>query len=106
MALVRKRPDLSRDEFARLWIEEHTRVSVPLGMSPYRINIVTDTPDGRNPAYDGTAEMYWPSREALDAALASKQGVLAGIDTERFATDVTLLIVDENVVPTAPANGY
>ncbi len=97
---MRKRPELSCEEFTRLWVEEHTRVSVPLGMSPYRINIVTDTPDGREPAYDGSAEMYWPSRQALDAALASDQGVLAGTDTERFATEVSLLIVDEHIVPT------
>lgn len=100
VALVKKRPELSREDFVRLWVDEHTRLSVPLGMSPYRINIVTDTPDGREPLYDGSAEMYWPSREALDAALASDQGVLAGIDTERFATEVTLLIVDEHEVIT------
>lgn len=100
VALVKKRPELTWEEFVRLWVDEHTRVSVPLGMSPYRINIVTDTPDGRAPAYDGSAEMYWSSRAALDAALASDQGVLAGTDTERFATEVTLLIVDEHEVPT------
>ena len=100
VALVKKRPELNRDEFVRLWVDEHTRVSVPLGMSPYRINIVTDTPDGREPVYDGSAEMYWPSRAALDAALGSDQGMLAGTDTERFASEVTLLIVDEHEVPT------
>lgn len=97
---MKKRPELNRDEFVRLWVDEHTRVSVPLGMSPYRINIVTDTPDGREPVYDGSAEMYWPSRAALDAALGSDQGMLAGTDTERFASEVTLLIVDEHEVPT------
>ncbi len=100
VALVRKLPGLSREEFTRLWVEEHTRISVPLGMSPYRINIVTDTPDGHMPPYDGSAEMYWPSRLALDAALASEQGALAGTDTARFASEVTLLIVDEHEVPT------
>ena len=104
VALVRKLPALSREEFTRRWVEEHTRVSVPLGMSPYRINIVTDSPGGASPPYDGSAEMYWPSRAALDAALASEQGVLAGTDTQRFASEVTLLIVDEHQVPTPPWN--
>lgn len=99
IALVRRRPDLSQEEFALRWTEEHTRLSVLLGMSPYRINVAwVPQDDGSTPAYDGTAEMYWSDVHSFRAALASPDGVLAGKDVEAFATSVELMVVDETVV--------
>ena len=99
IALVRRRPDLDRDEFARRWTEEHVRLSSVLGMSPYRINIAREPQDdGSTPPYDGTAEMHWPDLETFRAALASPAGVLAGDDVARFAESVELVVVDEHVV--------
>ena len=54
--------------------------------------------DGSTPPFDGTAEMYWPDLESFRSALASPEGVLAGKDTERFASSVELMVVDEWVV--------
>ena len=99
IALVRRRPDLDRDEFVRRWTEEHVRLSSALGMSPYRINIAREPQDdGSTPPYDGTAEMHWPDLETFRAALASPAGVLAGDDVARFAESVELVVVDEHVV--------
>ncbi len=96
IAFVKKRPDLTREEFIRRWVEEHVRLSGVLGMSPYRINVAREPQDdGSTPPYDGTAEMYWPDLESFRAALASPQGALAGADTERFAASVALMVVDE-----------
>ena len=99
IALVRRRPDLDRDEFVRRWTEEHVRLSSLLGMSPYRINIAREPQDdGSTPPYDGTAEMHWPDLATFRAALASPEGVLAGEDVARFAASVELVVVDEHVV--------
>ena len=99
VALVRRRPDIPRDEFIRLWTQEHVRLSQQLGMSPYRINIATESQDNDDgPPYDGTAEMYWPSLLEFRTALASVDGVLAGVDVTRFAASVELMVVDEWVI--------
>ena len=95
IAFVRKLPELSREEFARRWTTEHVSVSRQLGMTPYRINLARDGLDDQPAMFDGTAEMYWPSLAALKAALASPQGLLAAKDTQRFASEVRLMLVDE-----------
>jgi len=99
IALVRRRPDLDREEFVRRWTEEHVRLSSVLGMSPYRINIAHGPQDdGSTPSYDGTAEMHWPDLATFRAALASPAGVLAGEDVTRFAASVELIVVDEYLI--------
>lgn len=83
----------------RRWTEEHIRISVALGMSPYRINVArVPQDDGSTPTYDGTAEMYWSDVHSFRAALSSPEGVLAGKDVKAFASSVELMVVDETVV--------
>ncbi len=99
VAFVTKRPDLTRDEFIRRWTEDHIRLSKVLGASPYRINVAVGLqPDGYEPPYDGTAEMYWPDLETFRAALASPEGALAGADVDNFAARVELAVYEEWVV--------
>lgn len=99
VAFVRKRPDLSHEEFVRRFVEDHPRLSRKLGASPYRINIArVPQDDGTTPPYDGTAEMHWPDLATFRAALASPEGIAAGQDVDRFASSVELMVVDEWVV--------
>ncbi|MGF1647747.1 MAG: EthD family reductase [Kineosporiaceae bacterium] len=84
VAFVRRRRDISREEFVRRWTVEHVALSSRLGMHPYRINVAVEPQDdGSAPPYDGTAEMYWPDLATFRAALASHEGVLAGDDVAR-----------------------
>jgi len=99
VAFVKKRPDLSREEFVRRWVEEHPKISRALGASPYRINIAHEPQDdGSAPPYDGTAEMYWRDLASFRAALASPEGQRAGADVQTFAASVELAVMDEWVV--------
>lgn len=99
IALVKKRSDLTMEEFERIWTKEHTPLAVRLGQKPYRVNIIRSAVDADRPApFDGTAEMYWPSEEAFRAALASPAGLIAGKDVANFAEQVQLVIVDEHVI--------
>jgi uncharacterized protein (TIGR02118 family) len=99
IAFVRKRPDLTREEFERRWTVDHTPLARLLGQRPYRVNIVRAcVDDGQDPPYDGTAEMYWPDETSLREALASPEGIIAGNDVANFAASVQLVIVDEHVV--------
>jgi len=99
VALVTKRPDISRDVFVDRWTDAHVRLSSQLGMSPYTINITVRAVDGEDPAVDGTAEMVWASLELFEAAMASEVGRRAEADVRRFASHIQLLIVEEWTVP-------
>lgn len=99
IAFVKKKPELSREEFVRLWVEEHTKLSKVLGMKGYRINVAIEPQPGGNQApYDGTAEIWWEDLESMQAALSSSQGLLAAKDTERFCERLEFVYTEEFVI--------
>lgn len=98
IALLKRKPGISQEEFARRWLTEHTKLSTKIpGVRGYRINIATDrqpADTGNEPIYDGTAELWWDSIEAMEAAFATEQGKAAGADADQFA-DVRIHIYTE-----------
>lgn len=99
IAFVKRKAGLSREEFRRLWVEEHTQLSKVLGMKGYRINIALEPQPGDNePPYDGTAEIWWEDIESMQAALASPQNELAAADVARFADVLHFVYTEEFIV--------
>lgn len=84
IALLKRKPGMTMEEFKQRWVEEHTKFSAKMpGLIDYRINIAIDTQEIDIP-YDGTAELWWESLEAMQAAFASPEGVEAGADADLF----------------------
>jgi uncharacterized protein (TIGR02118 family) len=106
VALLKRKPGISRDVFARRWVEEHARISSELpGLVGYRINIASERqPSGASdePLYDGTAEMWWESVDAMEAAFETEVGRLAGADADEFAEVRIHVYTDEHVVIAGP----
>lgn len=100
IAFVKRKEGLSREEFKRLWTEEHVKLSAPLGMKGYRINIALDPQpmDNDPPPYDGTAEIWWEDKASMVAALNSEQNELAAADVERFADVLQFVYTEEFVI--------
>lgn len=99
VALVRRRPDLSKQAFADYWVNVHAPLAAAIpGMRGYRINIAGDADDMPAAAYDGSAEIWFDSREAMEAGLASPQNDIAANDTENFLEHLEFLVVDEHVI--------
>lgn len=104
IALLKRKPGLSRQEFADRWLNDHVKMSSKMpGLLGYRVNIAVDHQpdgDGVEPLYDGTAELWWDSVEAMEAAFNSQEGKIAGEDADQFA-DVRLHIYTEEhfIVP-------
>ena len=80
---IRRLPTLSRAEFQKYWFENHgplvRRPAGVLGIRRYvqlhtldePLNAVLRESRGTQEAYDGVAELWWDSREAMEQALAS-----------------------------------
>ena len=105
IALLKRRPNLSREEFARRWLHEHTQLSTQLpGLLGYRINIATQRqPDAREePEYDGTAEMWGESIDAMETAFASEIGIQAGADADAFAEVRIHVYTEEHLIMPGP----
>ncbi len=106
IALLKRKPGISKEEFARRWLTEHTKLSTKIpGVCGYRINIATDrqpADTGNEPIYDGTAEMWWDSIEAMEAAFATDQGKAAGADADQFADVRIHIYTEEHVIVPGP----
>lgn len=104
IALLKRRPDMTREEFAKRWVEEHTSISSKLpGVRGYRINIATARqPEGTGdePLYDGTAEMWWDSIDDMEASFNTDIGKQAGADGDSFTVVRQHLYTEEyDIVP-------
>jgi uncharacterized protein (TIGR02118 family) len=114
---VRRREEMSREEFQRYWREQHAplvkRQASALRMRRYVQTHAHDTdldqalagPRGSEPGvYDGVAEVWWDSLEDLLAAVMSEAGRAAGqvlLEDERRFIDLPnspIWLGEENVV--------
>ena len=114
---LRRLPEHSRVEFQRYWRERHAplvkRHAATLGIRRYvqvhttlddTINAGLRASRGGPEAYDGVAELWWDSAEALAAATATDEGRRAGLallEDERRFIDLArspLFVAEEHVV--------
>ena len=113
---LRRRPDLSREEFQTYWREHHAPLvrshAEALGIRRY-VQVHTLPDDlhaplrdsrGAPDAYDGVAELWFDSIEALGAAAVSDEGRAAAValleDERRFIDHAhsPLWLADEHPV--------
>jgi uncharacterized protein (TIGR02118 family) len=89
-------------------LEEHIKLSTQIpNVRGYRINIAVDHQpegDGIEPIYDGTAELWWDSIEAMEAAFATNEGIVAGADADQFAEVRIHIYTEEHVIIPGPEN--
>jgi uncharacterized protein (TIGR02118 family) len=96
MSLMKKRPDLSLEQF-RQWAQaEHPLLAQKLpGLRGYRMNVAREeNPD--NP-YDAVSEMWFDSAEARLAAMATDAGKAAGGDAASHCASRFHFLVEEKV---------
>lgn len=95
-SLVRKRPELSMEEFLARWTGEHVEIAKRLqGLRGYVIHIL----DGAAPSYDGIAITTFDSREDAERAFADPE-LAEGLARTRdeFAASVEVFFTEEHVI--------
>lgn len=106
IALLKRKPGISKEEFARRWLHDHIKLSTKIpGVRGYRINIATARqPEGTGdePIYDGTAEMWWDSVEEMEAAFETDAGKIAGADADEFSAVRIHIYTEENDIIPGP----
>jgi uncharacterized protein (TIGR02118 family) len=106
IALLKRKPGISREEFARRWVNDHTKISSRLpGLRGYRINVATTRqPEGEEvePLYDGTAELWWDSIDAMEESFATDIGIAAGADADQFCSVRIHVYTEEHLVVPGP----
>ncbi len=106
IALLKRKPELTKQHFADRWLNEHLKLSTKMpGVRGYRVNIAIDhQPDGTGiePIYDGTAELWWDNVAAMEAAFNSEQGKIAGEDADQFAEVRIHIYTEEHIAIPGP----
>jgi uncharacterized protein (TIGR02118 family) len=97
-SLIKRREDMSLDEFRSWVLEEHAPMGRELpGLREYHVSVI----DNDDPAlpYHAVTELYFDDEEAFTAAFASDAGKAAGADVAAHASDrVRLLTSEERVI--------
>lgn len=95
-SLVRKRPELTQEEFLARWTGEHVEYAKRLpGLKGYVIHLL----DGEAPPVDGIAITSFDSREDAERAFADPE-LAAGLGRTRadFAASVEVYFAEEHVI--------
>ena len=95
-SLVRKRPELTRDQFLAAWTGEHVELAKRLpGLRGYVIHIL----DGEAPPYDGIAVTTFDSRADAERAFADPE-LAPGLARTRdeFAASVEVYFAEEHTI--------
>ncbi|MGH9712768.1 MAG: EthD family reductase [Candidatus Acidiferrales bacterium] len=86
VVVLSKRKDMTRADFSSYLRTTHRDLAWKLpGLKQYAQNHVANDPKRQPPAWDAVVELYWESREAMEAAWASPEGERATKDLEAFA---------------------
>lgn len=101
IALLKARDGMTRDEFARRWLDEHAPLTLRFpNLKEYRINVALEEYqeiDGPLP-YDGTAELWWDSLEEMQADFASPEAMSAVDDADTFTSVRTHIYTSEHIL--------
>lgn len=113
---IRRRAELSAEEFHRYWLEEHgprvRRHARALGALRYVQSHTLDSPHnealrgsrGMAPAHDGITELWWSDLASFEKALGTADGMEAGrdlLEDERHFIDFeasTLFLSEEHEI--------
>ena len=106
MSLLRRRPDVSHDEFVHEWRVLHARLVRRVnGVRGYRQNLIVgrEVPKGQPVDYDqlpidGIVELWFDDAESLNAAFASPRGVTLMTHAREFIAEITTFLVERHVI--------
>jgi uncharacterized protein (TIGR02118 family) len=97
ISMVRRRPDLSHDEFVEYWLGPHAEIAREMpGARAYVVNVAHD-PEAAG--WDGFAEVWFDSVEAADVAFATEPfASRIKADRPKFVGEQVIFFVDEITV--------
>ena len=102
ISLLKRRNDVSEDDFRREWRVHGSMVQEMPGVSGYRQNVIVarERVKGRPCNYDelpidGIVELWFESTATLDGAFGSSQGQRTMAHARTFLSEITAFVVNE-----------
>ncbi|MDE2573774.1 MAG: EthD family reductase [Rhodospirillales bacterium] len=98
IGILRKREDMTYDQFHRHWLTTHAALCAKLPrLRRYAVNLV-DRARFPKFGYDGFSELWFDNEEDLHAAFASKDGQILLADLPNFTSQIDPIITTETQV--------
>jgi uncharacterized protein (TIGR02118 family) len=95
IGLVKRRKDLSYEQFVDHWLNTHAELCKKLpNMRRYSVNLI-ERDQVEAFGYDGFSELWFESAEALKSALASPEGKTLLADLPNFTDAIHPLLVHD-----------
>ena len=95
IGIIKRPQGMSFDAFKTWWLTEHApKVKKWPGLVKYHINLCT-TPDQ---VFDGMAEVWFSTREAMDAVFHTPEGQAARNGATATASNIAILLTEEHVI--------
>tara|TARA_Y100000588_G_scaffold389137_1_gene491158 strand:- start:2192 stop:2494 length:303 start_codon:yes stop_codon:yes gene_type:complete len=95
MGIIKRPEGMEFSAFKQWWLEEHApKVKQWPGLKEYRINLCT-TPDQD---YDGIAEVFFETKEAMDAVFNTEEGKRARASATAGASGISILLTEEHIM--------
>jgi uncharacterized protein (TIGR02118 family) len=99
VALVNKKEEMSKEDFEGYWLNIHAPLEKKWpGLKKYVISISTESFGGREPDYDGMAELWFDNRVDLEKALESEERMVSKEDFLRFVGNAKIILTEEHVI--------
>lgn len=97
VAVIRRRPDLDRHEFLRLWQQEHPALVLRLpGIRGYHQSPAIE--HRKSWPWDGCAELWFDDVDAVRDAFAGPEAERLRAHEEHFIADIDWFLASETVV--------
>ena len=92
--LLTRRVDMTHDEFAQWWLDEHRLLAEKLpNLRRAIFNLVDHNTD--DPGIDGVSELWFDSKEDFEAAYASEIGIQTADDSIAHVSSRVRMFVTE-----------
>lgn len=96
MSILRKRPDISPEEFQDQWFNLHSVLVKRLpGILGYRQNLVLDGPrdSAGHMMVDGMVELWFPDAATIEASFRSGSGITTMTHAREFLAEISTFLV-------------
>ena len=98
VALITRKPGMSREEFLRCWQEEHPALVTKLaGLRRYVQNPALDGP--RDWPFDGVAELWFDSVHDVGVGFKGPAADALRAHEETFIGDISWFLAEEREIP-------
>ena len=95
MGIIKRPEGMDFEEFKQWWLTEHAlKVKQWPGLKEYRINLCTTADQD----YDGIAEVFFETQEAMDAVFGTEEGKRARASATSGASNVSILLTEEHIM--------